>query len=38
LVAPPLEPGVVGSFPGSGCMVPSRLPLDETNRIQSFGL
>jgi hypothetical protein len=22
LVAPPLQPGVVGSFPGTGCMVP----------------
>jgi hypothetical protein len=22
LVAPPIQPGVVGSFPGTGCMVP----------------
>jgi hypothetical protein len=35
LVAPPLQPEVVGMFPGMGCMVLC-LPLDGTDRIQNF--
>jgi hypothetical protein len=35
---PPLQPGMVGSFPGMGCVVPHRLPLKGTNHIQNFGL
>jgi hypothetical protein len=38
LVAPPLQPGVVGPYPVHGVWFSSRLPLEGTNRIQNFGL
>jgi hypothetical protein len=37
LVAPPLQLGVVGSYPVWGVWFPSHLPLDGTDRIQMFG-
>jgi hypothetical protein len=37
LVAPPLKPGVVGPCLVRGAWLPSRVPLEETDRIQIFG-
>jgi hypothetical protein len=37
LVAPPLQPGVVGLYPVWGVWFPSHLPLEGTGRIQNFG-
>jgi hypothetical protein len=37
LVAPPLQPAVVGLYPVWGVWFPSRLPLEGTGRIQNFG-
>jgi hypothetical protein len=33
LVAPPLQPGVVGTSPGTGVCFPSHLPLEKTDHI-----
>jgi hypothetical protein len=38
LVAPPLQPGVVGHFLVWGVWFPSHLPLEGTDCIQNFGL
>jgi hypothetical protein len=37
LVAPPLQPGVVGPYPVWGVWFPSRLTLEGTDHIQNFG-
>jgi hypothetical protein len=37
LVAPPLEPRVVGPYAVWGVWFPSRLPFEGTGRIQNFG-
>jgi hypothetical protein len=36
LVAPPLQPRVVGSYPIRGVGFSSHLPLEGTGRIQNF--
>jgi hypothetical protein len=36
LVGPPLQPMEAGLFPGMGCEVPSRVPLQGADRIQEF--
>jgi hypothetical protein len=37
LVAPPLQPGVVGLFPSMGCMVPQLFTTGGNDRIQNVG-
>jgi hypothetical protein len=37
LVAPPLQPGMVGLYLVRDVWLSSRLPLNETSRIQNFG-
>jgi hypothetical protein len=32
-MAPPLQPGVVGPYLSQGVWFPSRLPLEETDRV-----